>query len=63
MKYRVVSADNGAVTIIDNETNINILAIDHWTEDGIVYTTPVFAEEEIARRVLDALNKKEAEGG
>jgi len=57
-RYKMVEAPGQPhkVTIVDTETNRSILAIEELREAGLVYTTPIFEDREVAGRVLRLLN-------
>ena len=59
-RYNVVTPDTGLQlsTVVDNETNQNILALDARTVDGISYSTPVFANTSMAKAVAGFLNSR-----
>jgi len=58
--YRIMQADGGSLPTIVDGAGASVLAIDERQVDGATYTTPVFASQQIADRVLDALNASSA---
>ena len=58
MAYELIEADGGSnPTIINVETRESILGIDTRTVDGKQFSTPVFANRQIAELVLAALTQ------
>lgn len=57
MTYELIEADDGSnPTIINTETRESILSIDTRTINGKTYSTPVFANRQIAETVIAALS-------
>lgn len=56
--FEIVKPKDGlqSATIIDADTRESILAIDDRLVDGHRHLTPVFKDEQVARRVLEMLN-------
>lgn len=54
-RYRITQAEGSLPTIVDSR-GASVLAIDEREVNGTTYTTPVFASQKIADRVLEALN-------
>lgn len=55
-RYRITQVDGSLPTIVDSRSGDSVLAIDEREVNGTTYTTPVFASQKIAARVLEALN-------